>query len=345
MENHMKDQIDRRSFLKIAGASLGIGVVYQFAPFLAHRAEADAISDFFKKANGEAPQSFTFAQFSDPHVGFQGPPDPLGTKAFESAVELFNKSPQRPDFVLFTGDLTHDAETRDAHAQRMQLFKSIARRINTSAIHPVPGENDAAIDGGVLYREHFGESHYSFDHKGVHFVALDNVSRGRPEVGTEQLTWLKKDLARFPNTAPIIVFTHRPLFDLKPEWEWFTADGDDVMNALAPYENLTVLYGHIHRHNVHQTGKIMHYAARSLIFAFNDPVTNDDKKPLPFDKDDPFKELGIRLVGSQGAADPAAPLAVTDVVLTKAEFSGLSGMQQMFKSNKSIGRSSSNDAD
>ena len=70
MENHMKDQIDRRSFLRIAGASLGIGVLYEFAPFLAHRAEADAISDFFKKANGEAPQSFTFAQFSDPHVGF-----------------------------------------------------------------------------------------------------------------------------------------------------------------------------------------------------------------------------------------------------------------------------------
>jgi hypothetical protein len=81
----MKDEIGRRSFLRIAGMSLGIGVVYEFAPFLAHRAEADAISDFFKKANGEAPQSFTFAQFSDPHVGFQGPPDPLGTKAFEKA--------------------------------------------------------------------------------------------------------------------------------------------------------------------------------------------------------------------------------------------------------------------
>ena len=40
-----------------------------------------------------------------------------------------------------------------------------------------------------------------------------------------------------------MVFTHRPLFDLKPEWEWFTSDGDDVMNVLAPYENVTVLYG------------------------------------------------------------------------------------------------------
>jgi hypothetical protein len=345
MEKRMKDQMDRRSFLRVAGMSLGTAVVYQFAPFLGRRAEAGAITDFFKRVNGEAPASFTFAQFSDPHVGFQGPPDPLGTKAFESAVELINKSGQRPDFVLFTGDLTHDAESRDAHAQRMRLFKSIAGRINTSALHTVPGENDAALDGGVLYHEYFGESHYSFDHKGVHFVALDNASRGRPEVGPDQLAWLKADVARFPKTAPIVVFTHRPLFDLKPEWEWFTADGDDVMNVLAPYENLTVLYGHIHRHNVHQIGKIRHYAAQSLIFAFNDPATNDDKKPLPFDKDDPFKELGIRLVGSQGAADPAAPLKVTDVVLTKAEFSGLSGMQQMFKSNKSIGRSSSNDAD
>jgi len=341
----MKDQIDRRSFLRIAGTSLGIGVVYEFAPFLVHRAQADAITDFFKKVNGEAPTSFTFAQFSDPHVGFEGPPDPLGTRAFESAVGLINKSAQRPDFVLFTGDLTHDAESRDAHARRMRLFKSIAGRIDTGAIHTVAGENDAALDGGVLYREHFGESHYSFDHKGVHFVALDNVSRGRPEIGAEQLAWLKADVARYPKTAPIVVFTHRPLFDLKPEWEWFTADGDDVMNALASYQNVTVLYGHIHRHHFQQNGRAKHYAARSLIFAFNDPAANEDKKPLPFDKQDPFKELGIRLVGSQGAADSSARLDVNEVVLTKAEFSGLSGMQQMIKDNKSIREGSSNDAD
>jgi 3',5'-cyclic AMP phosphodiesterase CpdA len=338
----MKDQIDRRSFLKIAGASLGIGVLYEFAPLLARRADAGAITDFVKKANGEAPASFTFAQFSDPHVGFQGPPDPLGTKAFENAVDLINRNGQRPDFVLFTGDLTHDAPNDAVHAKRMELFKSIAGRINTSALHTVPGENDAALDGGVLYREHFGESHYSFDHKGVHFVALDNVSRGRPEVGPDQLAWLKADIARFPKTAPIVVFTHRPLFDLKPEWEWFTADGDDVLNVLAPYENVTVLYGHIHRHHIQQNGRVRHYAARSLIFAFNDPATNEDKKPLPFDKDDPFKELGIRTVGD---SSDRAQLAVNDVVLTRAEFAGLSGMQQMIKDNNSIGGGSSNDAD
>lgn len=88
----------------------------------------------------------------------------------------------------------------------------------------------------------------------MHFVALHNVSRARPEIGPEQLAWLKKDLARFPKTAPIVVFTHRPLFDLKPEWEWFTSDGDDVLQVLAANENVTVLYGHIHHDHEHDEG-------------------------------------------------------------------------------------------
>jgi len=324
--------------------SLGIGVVYQFAPMLARRAHAGAIEDFFKKANGESPQTFTFAQFSDPHVGFQGPPDPLGTKAFEHAVDLINRAPQRPDFVLFTGDLTHDAESRDVHTQRMQLFKTIAERIHTPAIHTVPGENDAALDGGVLYREHFGDSHYSFDHKGVHFVALDNVSRAHPEVGADQLAWMKADIARFPATTPIVVFTHRPLFDLKPEWEWFTADGADVMNALSPYENVTILYGHIHRQNFALRGNVKHYAARSLIFAFNDPATNAEKKQMPFDQGQPFNGLGIRLL-ADNATDPAVTVEVTDVELTTQEFGGVSGIQQLTKPNEALKGSSANDAD
>jgi hypothetical protein len=74
---NVKDKIDRRSFLKVAGMSVGIGVVYQFAPMLVRHAQAGTVTDFFKQVNGESPQSFSFAQFSDPHVGFQGPPDPL----------------------------------------------------------------------------------------------------------------------------------------------------------------------------------------------------------------------------------------------------------------------------
>jgi len=50
----------------------------------------------------------------------------------------------------------------------------------------------------------------------------------------------REDLASYSVTTPIVVFTHRPLFDLKPEWEWFTRDGDEVMKVLSRHENVTV---------------------------------------------------------------------------------------------------------
>jgi hypothetical protein len=141
---------------------------------------------------------------------------------------------------------------------------------------------------------------------------------------------LKKDVARFPKTAPIVVFTHRPLFDLKPEWEWFTSDGDDVMNVLAPYQNVTVLYGHIHRDHDQTIGTAKHHAVRSLIFAFPDPEKVADKKPMPFDKDQPFKNLGIRVL-SQEKTGATPSLNIDDVELSLREYSGINGIQQISK--------------
>ena len=245
---------------------------------------------------------------------------------------MVNQLPQRPDLVLFTGDLTHDTEDKDVHAQRMKQFMEISRRMNVPMIKHVPGEHDAGLDGGALYREFLGESYYSFDHRGVHFIALDNVSRAKPEVGPDQIAWLKRDLARFDKSAPIVVFTHRPLFDLKPEWEWFTSDGDDVMNVLAPYENVNVLYGHIHRDDAHETGHVHHYAAKSLIFAFPDPEKVPAKKPIAFDKDQPFKNLGLRLVHENFAGKPRVnTVSVEEVELTAREFMGINGIQQILE--------------
>src|ERR1043166_504997 len=288
---------DRRSFLRLSAASIGTGALLQFFPSTAHAA---TMSKLLGKRTGEAPSPFSVVQLSDTHVGFNGPPDPLGTAAFERAVETINALTPQPDLILFTGDLTHDSEDSGEHAKRFAKFKEIAGRLRVQKRFFVPGEHDAALDGGTLFREHLGETHRSFDHKGVHFVALDNVSRGRPAVGKEQIAWLKSDLARYSKETPIVVFTHRPLFDLKPEWEWFTSDGDQVLNALAPYENVTVLYGHIHRENFHQHNNIRMYAARSLIFAFPDPANSAAKRPLPFNKEQPFKNLGLREVRGNG---------------------------------------------
>jgi 3',5'-cyclic AMP phosphodiesterase CpdA len=324
------DPVDRRKFLKIAGVSLGAGALYQVAaPAFG---EGGRLMRALGKKNGERPTPFSFVQFSDTHVGFNGPPDPLGTQAFERAVEMVNALPERPELVLFTGDLTHDSEKPGEHADRMRLFRKIASRLEVPLVRCVPGEHDAALDGGTLFRDAFGETNYSFDHRGVHFIALDNVSHGKPVVGPDQLAWLKKDLARFPKSAPIVVFTHRPLFDLRPDWEWFTGDGDQVMNALAPYENVTILYGHIHREHVQVEGNATHYAARSLIFAFPDPAAGVPKKPVPFDPAIPFQNLGIRRVTEFVDAKPR----VEQVELTLREFAGTVGIQQVLKEGESL---------
>ena len=77
----MSDRVDRRSFLKIAGTSLGIGALYSVAPLLGSDGEAGEVARTLWKKNGEKLKPFSFVQLSDTHVGFNGPPDPLGTQA------------------------------------------------------------------------------------------------------------------------------------------------------------------------------------------------------------------------------------------------------------------------
>src|SRR5260370_7006316 len=100
-----KDKLDRRSFMRIMGTSLGIGALYSVVPALGGASAGDffasGVADFLKVRNGEAPTPFTFVQLSDPHVGFNGPPHPLCTQAFVTAVALVNRLPPRPLFAIF----------------------------------------------------------------------------------------------------------------------------------------------------------------------------------------------------------------------------------------------------
>src|SRR5512133_234117 len=328
----MGNRTDRRTFLKVVGASLGFGALYRVAPALGASAPARALARQLARKNGEGVTPFSFVQMSDTHVGFSGPANPTGTRAFERAVERVNSLPHTPDLILFTGDLTHDSEDPAQHAERMRRFQAIASRLKVQVQKAVPGEHDAGLDGGALYRQFFGDSSYSFDHRGVHFVALDNVSRAKPEVGAERIAWLDKDVARYSATTPIVVFTHRPLFDLKPEWEWFTRDGDEVMKVLSRHENVTVLYGHIHREHVHEEARVRHLAARSLIFAFPDPDGAGEKKPLPFEPAHPFRNLGPRVLRASAGSPPSTrSLGAEDVELTMREHSGTEGFQQLLR--------------
>ena len=276
--------IDRRSFLKLG--ALGGGAVF--------------ISGLSGPARA-ASDDFYFVQMSDVHWGFTGAPNPDAQNTFKKAVATVNALETRPDFIIFTGDLTHTTDDPQERRQRMLQFKEIAAALAVKPVHFLPGEHDAALDNGAAFREHFGASHYAFDHKGVHFIGLDNVSDPGARIGAAQLDWLRDDLAHQARDARIVVFTHRPLFDLAPKWDWATRDGEQALALLIPYANVTVFYGHIHQEHHHMTGHIAHHAARSLIFPLPAPGSQETRTPLPWDPARPYKGLGFRAVEAAAA--------------------------------------------
>jgi Calcineurin-like phosphoesterase len=283
----MTSNIDRRQFAKLAG--LG-GVVFASSLGPWGRALAASGQDFF------------FVQMTDSHWGFEGPPNPEAKNTLKRAVAAVNALPSQPDFIMFTGDLTHAADDDKERERRMTGFKSIVADLKVKDVRFIPGENDAGLDNGAMYKSMFGAGNYSFDHKGVHFVALDNVSDPNGLIGDNQLQWMRADLGKLDKAQPIVVFAHRPLFDLYPQWDWATKDGAKAIEILSPYENVTVFYGHIHQEHHQMTGKIAHYAAESLIFPFPLAGSQPKKTPVPWDAAHPFKNLGFRSVATEGTA-------------------------------------------
>jgi hypothetical protein len=284
-ESAMTQAIDRRDFLKLAG--LGGAV---FASGLAGCASMAAAGS----------DEFYFVQLSDTHWGFKGDalnPDAAGT--LPKAVAAVNALAAKPDFIVFTGDLTHTTDDPKERRRRLAEFKQIVSGLDNRNVRFMPGEHDASLDRGQAWKEFFGETHYSFDHKGVHFIALDNVSDPAAKIGEEQLAWLKADLARQAQDAPIVVMTHRPLFDLMPQWDWATRDGAQAIALLMPYRNVTVFYGHIHQEHHHMTGHIAHHSAKSLIFPLPAPGSQPKRVPIPWDAAQPYKGLGFRNVEAE----------------------------------------------
>jgi hypothetical protein len=282
------NKVDRRDFLKLAG--LG-GVVF------ASGLGSSALGESGKRVSAE---EFYFIQLSDTHWGFDGPainPDAQGT--LKKAIASINSLDEQPDFIVFTGDLTHTTEDGKKRRARMAEFRDIVSGLRVKTLHFMAGEHDAALDRGEAYQQHFGELHYSFDHRGVHFIVLDNVSDPGAIVGEAQLKWLQDDLRRQKKDDPIVVFTHRPLFDLYPQWDWTTRDAAAVVNALMPYQNVTVFYGHIHQEHHFMTGHIPHHAAKSLIFPLPAPGSAPKRAPIPWDAAAPYRGLGFRNVEAE----------------------------------------------
>ncbi|MGC4055633.1 MAG: metallophosphoesterase, partial [Paludibaculum sp.] len=196
-DSTLDDGIDRRGFLKCMQWA-GTGVIWSMS--------AGVPSSNLLAAEAQRTADFSFVQISDSHIGFNKPSNPDVTATLQSAIDRINGLEKQPDFLIHTGDLTHLAKPNEFDTLE-QTLKSLRQR----QVFYVPGEHDVTGDDGKLYLERYGKGTsglgwQSFDHKGTHFVGLNNVVQleGLGRIGQDQLEWLRKDLESKSSSTPIV---------------------------------------------------------------------------------------------------------------------------------------------
>ena len=132
-------------------------------------------------------------------------------------------------------------------------------------------------------------------------------------LGSEQLEWLKQDLAGRSASTPIVVFAHVPLSAVYPQWGWATGDGEQALSLLRPFGSVTVLNGHIHQAMQKIEGNVAFHSAMST--AFPQPPPGGAPSPGPWKQvtQDRVKTLlGVRQINY---VEGKGSLAVIDSTL------------------------------
>ena len=256
-------------------------------------------------------------QISDTHIGFKGGANPDVPGTVRKTIELVKAMPQKPALALHTGDITHLSK-----AAEFDVAQQLLSALPVGELHAVPGEHDVIDGPGTEFFTRFGAAsnkrgYYSFDHSGVHFVALVNVmnfkANGLGALGSEQLEWLEDDLRARSASTPIVVFAHMPLWNVYEPWGWGTGDADQAMSYLRRFGSVTVLNGHIHQIVQKVEGNITFHTARSA--AYPQPKGGEGMGPGPLSVplDQLPSYLGVTSVTIDGKS---RALSLTDTPLS-----------------------------
>ncbi|MFA6957551.1 MAG: metallophosphoesterase [Thermoanaerobaculia bacterium] len=270
-------------------------------------------------AFADTSKNFTFAYISDAHIQHIS-----GTKFVRNwdrglirAVAETNLLVPKPEFVVFGGDLAQ-LGTKEELDHGGEMLSKLNYKLYT-----VMGEHDYYYDLGEYWSKLYGPHHYSWDHKGVHFVVLNSVitfddwtfnrwpsaaqrmlemagldnPNGSPfMVGEKQREWLKADLAKVAKDTPLVVFSHSPLQKIYKGWNFWTDDAEEVQAILRPYDKVNVVYGHVHQIQYNQIENMSFNSVMATAWPWPYPQTYAQAKQalpkltIPMNRADPFFE-------------------------------------------------------
>src|SRR5207248_7071783 len=225
-------RITRRMFLHrslLTGGAAG-AATYGWFPLI-------STLDFMVGQAGAQQSAFKFAWISDSHLYPKDVNTRFVDKAVRAVKEVQAMNPPA-DFLIYGGDLAQLGDPVE-----LDLGNDILKEVKIRKVF-IPGEHDWYLDMGQKWGNLFGQSNWTFDHKGVRFVGLDTVSRGpdywtakkmSPKermghmatldgsvagawagVGRDQMEWLNKTLSSWREDRPRVISSQHPHHEYHP---------------------------------------------------------------------------------------------------------------------------------
>ncbi|QKG72146.1 metallophosphoesterase [Erythrobacter mangrovi] len=192
------------------------------------------------------------AQMTDIHIGFDpdAKPEELNRIRFRATLQRVLSSPNKPDLLVLSGDLTDHGDA--------ESFSKIADllRVVPCPILPLVGNHDTREELKRAFPdtpEDNGFLHYVVERDGLRIICLDSFEPGRHGGAfcKARRDWLKARLAE-GNGMPCLIFMHHPPVVSGIDWMDPAADEDWIANfadAIAGHEQSirSIHCGHLHR--------------------------------------------------------------------------------------------------
>ena len=250
-----------------SGYEAPIDIVFpQIHKYLSKSASVAERADFeLKKVDNQ--DEFTLLTFGDMHLAGSHNDGNLQIPHFLEDVKDFKTATGGHVYGLTLGDMTWDKYWL-SESYGFPEYKKEFMPLTGMTIYQTCGNHDHDInekgdfDSMKAYKTHIGPSYYSYNIGKVHFVALDDIecantgdgknSEHRSVLVTEQIDWLKKDLAHVSKDTPIILSMHIELFN-SPGLGTTLTYKLDVSNAAAledildDYEEVHIFTAHSHK--------------------------------------------------------------------------------------------------
>jgi Icc protein len=216
---------------------------------------------------------FQFIHITDTHMNAPGKaPTFFTVNMADKLMDVFkhvHKSNIHPDFIVITGDLSHEGDKEDY--SYIKTVVDEGSQIVGAPVYVTLGNHDHRAP---FYEGYLGEQqsekpyYYSTMIGGLRLIGLNSQVPGKHSgaVDEEQVAWLAQQL-QTPAPEGTIVALHHPLLDLNiMPAKYMVENCEEVVEVLKNGDVIGVFAGHVHSNNVGTYEGLLSVAASGTAF-------------------------------------------------------------------------------